>query len=76
LLGDYNTKVGREDIFKQTIENENLHEISSDNEIRVVNFAKFKNLTVKNTKFPHRNIYKFTLTSPDEKIKIKLTLIL
>jgi exonuclease III len=39
LLGDFNTKVGREDIFKPTIGNENLHEISNDNGVRVVNFA-------------------------------------
>jgi hypothetical protein len=31
LLGDFNAKVGREDIFKLTIENESLHEISNDN---------------------------------------------
>jgi hypothetical protein len=29
-LLDYNAKVGREDIFKQTIGNESLHEISND----------------------------------------------
>jgi hypothetical protein len=27
LFGDYNAKVGREDIFKPTTENESLHEI-------------------------------------------------
>jgi hypothetical protein len=31
LLRDFNTKVGREDIFKPTIGNESLHEISNDN---------------------------------------------
>jgi hypothetical protein len=31
LLGDFNAKVGREDIFKPTIGNESLHEISNDN---------------------------------------------
>jgi hypothetical protein len=31
LLGDFNAEVGREDIFKPTIENESLHEISNDN---------------------------------------------
>jgi hypothetical protein len=31
LLGDLNAKVGRENIFKPTIGNETLHEISNDN---------------------------------------------
>jgi hypothetical protein len=31
LLGDFNAKVGRENIFKPTIGNESLHEISNDN---------------------------------------------
>jgi exonuclease III len=39
LLGDFNAKVGREDIFKPTIGNESSHEISNDNGFRVVNFA-------------------------------------
>jgi hypothetical protein len=30
-LGDFRTKVGREDIFKLTIGNESLHESSNDN---------------------------------------------
>jgi exonuclease III len=33
LLGDFNAKVGKEDIFNQTIGNESLHEISNDNGI-------------------------------------------
>jgi hypothetical protein len=67
LLGDFNAKVGREEIFKPTIGNESLHEISNDNGVRIVNFATSKNLIVKSTMFPHRNIYKFTWTSPDGK---------
>jgi hypothetical protein len=39
LLGDFNAKVSREEIFKPTIRNESLHEISIDNGIRVANFA-------------------------------------
>jgi hypothetical protein len=31
LLGDFNAKVGKEGIFKPTIGNESLHEISNDN---------------------------------------------
>jgi hypothetical protein len=45
LLGDFKAKVGREDISKQAIGNQSLHEISNDN--GVVNFATCKNLTVK-----------------------------
>jgi exonuclease III len=37
--GDFNAKVGKEDIFKPTIGNESFHEISNDNGVRVVNFA-------------------------------------
>jgi hypothetical protein len=42
LLGDFEAKVGREDIFKPTIGNESLYEISNDNAVRVVNFATSK----------------------------------
>jgi hypothetical protein len=50
LLGDFNTKVGTKDIFKLTIVNESLQEISNDNGVRLVNFATSKNLRVKSTK--------------------------
>jgi hypothetical protein len=38
LLGDFNAKVGRKNIFK-TIGNVNSHEINNDNEVIVINFA-------------------------------------
>jgi hypothetical protein len=57
LLGDFNTKVGREDIFKPITGNENLREASNDNGDRVVNFATSKNLIVKSKTFPHHNIH-------------------
>jgi hypothetical protein len=67
LLGDFNAKVGREDIFKPTIANESLDEINNDNGVRVVNFAASENLIVKNTMFPHYDIHEFTWTCPDGK---------
>jgi hypothetical protein len=36
LLGDFNAKVGRENIFKPTIGNGSLHEINNDNGVRIV----------------------------------------
>jgi hypothetical protein len=63
LQGDFNAKVGREDIFKLIIGNESLHEASNDNGVRVVNFVTSKNLIVKSTTVPHLNIHKHTWTS-------------
>jgi hypothetical protein len=65
LLGDFNAKVGKENIFKPTTGNESLHEISNDNGVGLVNFATSKNLRVKSTMFSNRNIHKYTWTSPD-----------
>jgi hypothetical protein len=67
LLGDFNAKVGKEDIFKPINGNESLNEISNDNGVRLVNFATSKILCVKSTIFPHHNIHKYTWTSPDGK---------
>jgi endonuclease/exonuclease/phosphatase family metal-dependent hydrolase len=65
LLGDFNAKVGWENIFKLTIRNGSLHEVSNDNGVRVVNFATSKNLVVKIAMCPHPKIHKFTWTSPE-----------
>ena len=67
LLGDFNAKFGTEDIFKPTIGNENLHQDSNDNGVRIVNVATTKNLVVKSTVFSHRNLHKYTWISPDGK---------
>ena len=55
ILGDFNAKVGRENIFKPTIGNECLHKASNVNGVRIVNFPTSKNLVVKSTMFPHRH---------------------
>ena len=47
LLGDFNAKVRRENIFKPTIGKESLHQDSNDNGVRLVNFATSKNLVIK-----------------------------
>ena len=39
LLWDFNAKLGRENIFKPTIENESLHRDSNDIGVRIVDFA-------------------------------------
>jgi hypothetical protein len=63
LLGDFNAKAGRENIFKPTIGSESLHQESNNNNnnnnnnngVRIVNFSTSKYLVVKSTMFspPH-----------------------
>jgi len=53
LVRDFNAIVQRENIFKLTVANENLHQDINDNDVRIVNFATSKNLVVKSTMFPY-----------------------
>jgi hypothetical protein len=76
LPRDFNAKVGRENTFKPSTENESLHGIRNDNGVRVVNFATSKNLIVKSTMFPRHNVPKFTWTSPDGKAHNQIDYIL
>ena len=59
--------MGIENIFKLTVGNESLHQENNDNRVRTVNFVTSKNLVVKSTVFPQRNIHKYTWTFPDGK---------
>ena len=51
LLGDFNAKLVKEDIFKLKIVNESLHQDRNDNGIRRVNFTTSRNLVVMSTMF-------------------------
>jgi hypothetical protein len=57
----------REDIFKPTAGNDSLNQDSSDNGVRIVNFATSENVVVKSTMLQHHNYRTFTSTSPDGK---------
>jgi hypothetical protein len=63
LLGYFNSKVGREDIFKPTTGNENLHEFNNDNGVPVVRFATSKHVIVESTLLLYRDVHKYTSTS-------------
>jgi len=56
-----------ENTFNPKTGNESLHQDINDNGVRIVHFAASKNLVFKSTMFPHRNIPKYTRTSPDGK---------
>ena len=42
-----------------------LRQHSNDNGVRTVNFVRSKNLVVKSTMLPHRNVHKYSWTCPD-----------
>jgi len=65
LVGYFNAKLGREDIFKPTIENQSLHQVGDDNGVRILNFVTSRILVVKSMMFPHRNIHECTWTEPN-----------
>jgi hypothetical protein len=55
------SNIGIEDIIIP----KNWNEINNDNGVNVVIFVMSKNLTVRNTVFPHRNIHEFIWMSQD-----------
>ena len=61
-----------ENIFRPTIGNDSLHKDSNDNGVRIVNFNTSKNLVVKSTMFPHRDIHKYAWTSPYGKTHMQI----
>ena len=66
LLGGFNAKVGRENIFNPTIRNEILHQNSDGNGVRIVNFATSISL-VNSMMYLQRNILKCMWNSVDGK---------
>ena len=60
VLGDFNAKVGCEDIFRPTIGEYSLHNENNDNGVKLISFVTSKNLAVKSTIFQHKDIYKYT----------------
>jgi hypothetical protein len=54
VSADFNAKVERENIFKPTLENESIHQVRNDNDVKIINFATSKNLAVKSMMFPQQ----------------------
>ena len=66
IVGNFNTKIGREGIFKPVIGSWSLHEMSNDNGNRTIDFAtnnNNNNMTLKSTHFP-RKTYMRRLGNP------------
>ena len=65
ILGDFNAKVGKEDIYKPTIGNGSLQNKTKNNGIKIIQAAISKFFNVRSTTFPHKDIHKETRYSAD-----------
>ncbi|XP_025405871.1 uncharacterized protein LOC112680089 [Sipha flava] len=60
IIGDFNTKVGRERIYRPTIGINSLHSESNENGNKLISFATARNMVISSTMFPHKSIHKQT----------------
>jgi endonuclease/exonuclease/phosphatase family metal-dependent hydrolase len=67
IVGDMNAKIGKENILRDHAGMYSLHENTSENGSRFVNFALSKNMFIGSTKFNHKIIHKTTWKSSDGK---------
>lgn len=65
LVGDFNAKIGREDVFLSIIGKHSKHEKTLEDGLRLITFATAKSMVVKSTIFSFKTIYKGTWKSPD-----------
>uniref|UniRef100_A0A4P6DBQ5 Putative endonuclease-reverse transcriptase panstrongylus lignarius n=1 Tax=Rhodnius prolixus TaxID=13249 RepID=A0A4P6DBQ5_RHOPR len=65
VLGDFNAKLGQEESYRPFLGRHSLHEISNENGMRMIDFAISKNMSIRSTQFPHKNIHKETWRTPD-----------
>jgi hypothetical protein len=62
LIGDFNPRVYRDDIFKRTICNENWQETGNGNWIKAINTEMSEYLALKSTMFLQRKIHEYSWT--------------
>ena len=69
VIGDFNAKVGREGIFGSTVGKFSLHDVTSANGLRLIDFAAARNMVISSTRFQHLDIHKATWLSPDQRTR-------
>lgn len=70
IMGDFNSKIGKEDVYFPTIGKHSLHDITNNNGYLLVNFASSKNMVIANTWFSHKQIHKGTWKARDGNTKL------
>ena len=70
LMGDWNAKVGERQFGEEGVMGkEALKSVRNDNGERFVEFCPTNGLVITSTSFPHKDINKYTWTSPDGRIR-------
>jgi len=64
MLGDFNTKLGKEQLYKDIIGRNSLHEVTNNNGLRLVQYATINNFKVLSTWYPRKYIHKGTWKIP------------
>jgi len=72
VLGDWNAKVGREEIYQGIIGRHSMHFNSNDNGQSLAYFTAAKTMVVTSTCFPDKEIHRHTWRSPDGKTNNKI----
>ena len=68
ILGDFNSQVGKEEVYGSTIGKYSIHNDSNDNGIRLIDFATSKNLIIRSTFFPHKRHHLVTWKTHENQI--------
>ena len=68
IIGDFNSKVGKEDKHKPTTGNGSLHNETNNNGIKMIQLAISKAFNVRSATFPHKDIHKETWYLADGRI--------
>lgn len=65
IVGDFNTKVGREALSRPTTGPHSAHDLSNENGLHTIDFAVSRGIVIASTLFPHKAAHKYTWRSPD-----------
>lgn len=67
VLGDFNAKVGKEEVYRPTIGKYSLHDTTNENGERMVFFAAGRDLVVRSTFFRHGSRHLATWRHPNDR---------